>query len=366
MELRRNSENVAAVIDGDEFPASIEPIFLREAVRDYPLQGGKRLRSALLSWSCGALGGDPESARFAGAAIEIYHNWTLVHDDIIDDDDTRRNAPATHAKLANMAAKTCELPETDAKRFGRDFAILAGDIQQGWAAHTLLNSLDSGVSKEAVLYLSRLLHSEVTAPLISGEALDVEFSYPRATPPSLDDVERMLSLKTGALLKFCAVAGAVIAIDASTEGSKWRSKNFESIITDARVSALADFAVKAGTAFQLRDDWLGVFGDETELGKPICSDVAEGKTTVLLLETTAALKGSELERFQSFIGRKTLSKNDIREIRELTEQSGASAKVDNRANTLLSEAKKALEPIPTSKFKNLLLAWADFLVVRNH
>jgi geranylgeranyl diphosphate synthase type I len=365
-ELSTNSEKIVAVINDDPFPAHIEPTFLREAVRDYPLQGGKRLRSALLSWSCGALGGNPESARFAAAAVEIYHNWTLVHDDIIDDDATRRNTPTTHAKLADMAKNDRKIENDDAKRFGRDFAILAGDIQQGWAANMLLNSIDAGVHPKMTIFLSKLLHTSVTMQLISGEALDVEFSYPNSTSPTLQDVERMLSLKTGALLQYCAVAGAIIAIDTSPHGEIMRRKKVECILFDERVSALANFANKAGTAFQLRDDWLGIFGNEETLGKPICSDIAEGKPTILLMETLSALKGSDLKRFKSFIGRKKLSKSDICDICDLSKQSGAGEKVDQKAKTLLNEAKQSIAPLPASHYKDLLLTWADFLVNRNH
>ncbi|NOY75981.1 MAG: polyprenyl synthetase family protein [Kiritimatiellaeota bacterium] len=365
-ELSLNAEKVTAVIKNDAFPDKIEPDFLKEAVRDYPLQGGKRIRSALLSWSCGALGGNPVSARFAAAAVEIYHNWTLVHDDIIDDDPMRRNAPATHAKLAESLAGESNANTKTAKKFGRDFAILAGDIQQGWAAATLLKSMEAGISKEAVLLLSKLLHSEVTVPLISGEALDVEFSHPRPTPPTSEEVERMLSLKTGALLRFCAIAGAVIAIDTSPQGEELRKSNYDSILSDARVAALAEFAGTAGTAFQLRDDWLGVFGDEKTVGKPICSDISEAKPTILLLETISSLNGDELKSFRSFVGRKSLSLSEIDEIRRLTEKSGAADRVNKKALTLLDDAKTRLNAITASRFKNLLHRWVDFLIDRKY
>jgi geranylgeranyl diphosphate synthase type I len=175
----------------------------------------------------------------------------------------------------------------------------------------------------------------------------------------------MLHLKTGALLEFCAVAGAIIALDTTLPRTQDVRGRLRGILDDGRISAFANFAAKAGTAFQLRDDWLGVFGDEEALGKPICSDVAEGKPTILLLETLAGLDGEELARFKSFIGKKTLSGDDVRDIRALSELSGAGERVDARARTLLEEAKEALAPIPSSECKELLFSWADFLVDRN-
>ena len=363
IELERNSARIAEVIENDQFPAHIEPDFLLDAVRDYPTRGGKCLRSALLSWSCGALGGNPETARFAAAAVEIYHNWTLVHDDIIDDDDIRRNHPSTHAGLALRAESSRGLTDERKRLFGRDFAILAGDIQQAWAADMLLKSLDAGVSKEAVLLLSRRLHEHVTVPLISGEALDVSFSYSPESFPSCGDVERMLALKTGALLRYCAVAGSLIALESRRGAGE--GGTIEDSLSDPRLLALANFAEKAGTAFQLRDDWLGVFGDAERLGKPICSDIAEGKPTILFIETLDGLSSPELERFKTFFGRKHLSDDDIREIRDLTERSGAGEKVDARGRSLLSEAKGELHFLPASRFRELLSAFADFLVDRN-
>ena len=364
-ELADNSERVAALIEDDPFPSRIEPLFLRETVRDYPLRGGKRLRSALLSWACGALGGDPENAIHAAAAVEIYHNWTLVHDDIIDNDSLRRNAPSAHASLAEFAGKNRELSSDSAERFGRDFAILAGDIQQGWAVNMLLKSLEAGGSNEAVIFLAETLQC-LTASLISGEALDVDFAYRLDDPPSQERVRRMLELKTGALLEFCAIAGAVIAIDSTSEGRTRREKNYAGVREDPRLRALADFALYAGTAFQLRDDWLGVFGDETRLGKPVCSDVAEGKPTTLFLEAISSLSASDAERLKSFVGRSDFSEKDICEIRALIDSSSAAAKIQEEAEMLLDRSKQSISSIPESAYKRLLLAWADFLVERNY
>ena len=139
-ELKSNALRVSEIIRDDEFPLAVTPFFLRGAVMDYPLRGGKHLRSALLNWSCGLLGGNIETAKFAAAAVEIYHNWTLVHDDIIDNDIMRRNKPSTHVDLANFAEKCYQTDKDKSNKFGRDFAILTGDVQQGWAANMLMKS----------------------------------------------------------------------------------------------------------------------------------------------------------------------------------------------------------------------------------
>ena len=104
-ELDKISKLITQTIAEDTFPSGVSPECLASAVRAYPLHGGKRLRPALLMWSCGALGGFPDAAVYAATAVEIYHSWTLVHDDIIDEDNMRRGLNTSHIELAVHAKK---------------------------------------------------------------------------------------------------------------------------------------------------------------------------------------------------------------------------------------------------------------------
>ena len=361
-ELKNNADQITEIIRNDNFTDTITPTFLKDAVRDYPLRGGKHLRSALLSWSCGILGGNPESAQFAAAAVEIYHNWTLVHDDIIDNDLMRRNAPSEHIALANIAKS--EYPFADAQKFGRDFAILAGDIQQGWAVNMLLRSIEAGVSEKTVIYLVKKLQEHVNRDLISGEALDVEFSYKNIADIAKEHVEKMLYMKTGVLLEFAAVAGGVIALDENSSTHLSVAQLQQLIEKEPRLKKLANFASKAGIAFQLKDDWLGIFGSEEELGKPIASDIAEAKPTILLMETFERINDNEKEKLNSFIGRESFSEEDLCVIRNIIRSSGAEDAVIQRSEQLLSEAKASLEEFDDSMYKRNLNQWADFLITR--
>ena len=115
-QLRKIAESIDQLLAEDEFPFSIRPDYLAEAVRAYPVRGGKRLRPALLIWSCGLLGGDEAKALYPAAAVEVYHNWTLVHDDIIDRDDTRRGMPTAHVQLATELQKRFQLSGTGGPR----------------------------------------------------------------------------------------------------------------------------------------------------------------------------------------------------------------------------------------------------------
>jgi len=349
-ELKKNLKIIEGIIKNDTFPSELKPCFLRDAVIDYPLRGGKRLRSALLCWSCGLLGGEIKRAHYAAASVEIYHNWTLVHDDIIDDDDYRRGDYSTHIKLGKLAsAYTGDMKSQS--RFGRDFAILAGDIQHSWALNMLLRSGELGVSWRSIRVLLAELQTTVNRRLVSGEALDVEFGYRDWDDITIEEIEEMLTLKTGALLSYCAGAGAIIALDSDN-------------LSDRRVRAVSDFALKAGTAFQIRDDWLGIFADATMLGKPIGSDIIEGKPSILLKESFALLSKKDGELLKSFLNRDMLSTKDIETVKSLIRESGAEEKVSARAKNLIRDAKDLLSIFPDNKYKRLLFSFADYMLSR--
>ena len=128
-ELKSAAGSVDRIIAESTFPEAVKPAYLAEAMRAYPANGGKRLRPAIMLWSAAAAGGNMQDILPAAAGLEIFHNWTLVHDDIIDDDDVRRSCPTAHIALA----RAMDMPEERRKKFGCDMAILAGDLMQGWA-----------------------------------------------------------------------------------------------------------------------------------------------------------------------------------------------------------------------------------------
>lgn len=349
--LAEISREITQIIENDSFSTKIHPDFLKKAVLEYPCRGGKRLRPALLLWSCGLLNGDINSAKFAAAAVEIYHNWTLVHDDIIDDDDLRRGKPSVHSYLANFAENKYALNSEDSTDFGRNFAILAGDIQQGWAVHMLLRSLESGVDSELVTKLVNHLQELVNRRLISGEGLDVLYSCMKPAKISSGRIQDMISMKTGALLRFCAECGASIAL---------KSSNF----ADSEIKKLGDFAENAGIAFQLKDDWLGIFGDERKLGKPICSDIREGKNTILLAETLERANPSAKSRILELSARDKLSSSDIEEIKNIVHDCGAGAEILKKSGYFLEKAEKQLCHFKNNSYRKLMFELLNYLVER--
>lgn len=353
-ELANVAAKIAFLLEHDTYPNAITPDYLRDLVRDYPTRAGKRLRPALLLWSCGIAGGKIENAEFAAAAVEIYHNWTLVHDDIIDNDNMRRGLPTAHWKIAKFAKEKFGCSEKEALDFGRNMAILAGDIQHGWAMQMLLKSserLDSKLCSALAIKMQEL----VTRELISGEALDVEFALKNRKLPTLEEIEKMYYLKTGALLRFCAEAGAMIGT--------WNN-SMSSFDCDL-VSKLGLFAAKCGFAFQLKDDWLGIYGDANALGKPLGSDLVERKPTVILVKTLEKASEKQKKKMLSLMEQKEISLSDIETARKIISECGAETEVLSMSKQARGEAISILKNFQSSKYRDLLIDWADYILERN-
>ena len=340
-ELRRVGEQIGDFLKADPFPETVRPGVLGDAVRDYPGRGGKRLRPALVLWACELFGGDREQAIPAAAAVEIYHNWTLVHDDIIDRDELRRGKPSTHVTLRDHAANKLGVAPEQAQAFGESFAILAGDIQQGWAVERLASVADRGVDPALALSLVRAMQTKLNRELISGEALDVEFELLDPATVSEADVMGMINGKTGAIMEFALHCGAAIAKGAYEP----KSPDFV---------ALSRYAVNLAAAFQLQDDMLGVFGDEKVFGKPLCSDFQEAKPTLLYLEAVRHLPAERRSELDGFLRRPHYSESDIAALRALLTDCGAAGAVRDCIAALSANARASLQPLPDNLWRGLL------------
>lgn len=351
-ELDSISKLITQTIAEDTFPSGVSPECLASAVRAYPLHGGKRLRPALLMWSCGALGGFPDAAVYAATAVEIYHSWTLVHDDIIDEDNMRRGLNTSHIELAVHARKAYRKDKNVCTKFGRDFAILAGDIQQAWAVNMLLRSMEKGCAPELILKLVGILQTTVNRRLISGEAVDVEF--PMRPPESIrqEEVMKMISGKTSCLLQFAAQCGGAIALNSADFSAE-------------PLAALGCYAENLGIAFQLRDDYLGLFGDVKKFGKPLGSDFQEGKPTLLYLEAMHRLSEAGKKRLGELTGLEEYPQEIIDELRTMMRDCGAEDTLLRQTASFTEKAAGALSLLPENKYTELLAELLNYLLERN-
>ena len=241
---------------------SSQPQRLLEAMRYSLFNGGKRLRPVLTYASCLALGGKLAQADRAAAAVECIHAYSLVHDDLpaMDDDELRRGQPTCHIA------------------FDEATAILAGDALQPLAFEMI--SMDPSLAPEIRLQMVQTLaRASGDQGMVGGQALDIAAEGQRQT---LEQLQRMHSLKTGALIRAAVQLGA-LASNRSSEGDR---------------AALDAYACAIGLAFQVQDDILDIEGDTQTLGKPQGSDLAHDKSTypALLGLDGAKQKAAELHR----------------------------------------------------------------------
>ncbi|MBE6221773.1 MAG: polyprenyl synthetase family protein [Alistipes sp.] len=203
--------------------------------------GGKRIRPTLLLLACEAYGGNVQDALPAAAAVEMFHNFTLLHDDIMDNAEVRRGKPSVYAK------------------WGENVAILSGDAMMIYSYHLLQRVPESKLSRIMEIFTPMALQ------VCEGQQYDMDFE--NCAKVSVVEYMRMIELKTSVLLAGSAMIGAVLG-DASVEECR----------------KIYRYALELGLAFQLQDDLLDSYGTEEELGKKIGGDILEGKKTYLMLQ----------------------------------------------------------------------------------
>ncbi len=335
----------------ERFVERFRPAHIRDAVYSYLKSGGKSLRPAVAMLACGALGGDESTVLPVAAAIEVYHTWTLVHDDVIDRDDRRRGQPTVHREYARRAANEFGWGADDAEHYGMTIAMLAGDVQQSWAWSLLFEAhLERGVPAEIVLRLAQELASQVTPLLVEGEALDVQYSG-RARQLDEQRVLDMLWKKTGALYEFAGRAGAAIALN-----------DGDANLPEAK--AIARFGSLCGIAFQIQDDILGIIGDADQMGKPVGSDIREGKSTLLTLKALERADESQREQILRTLGDVAASADDIASLSALVCDLGVIRYAQEVSHRFVNEALAHLNLLPNNEYRRLLALWAEYLIAR--
>lgn len=350
-ELARRREQVYDYLLHSDYAAQFRPAHIRDAALSYLSMGGKSMRPAVLLLSCSAVGGDEGRAIPAAAGIEVYHTWTLVHDDIIDRDTRRRGAPTVHVAFAERGQAEFGFDAEEGAHYGTAIGILAGDVQQSWA-YMLFHDLwrRQGVAPELVLNLVEELATRVQLILVEGETLDIQFARRGLMDVTEAQVVDMLWKKTGVLYEFAGKAGATIGLGTA-----------ESPL----VGAIAAFCSKAGTAFQLQDDLLGVIGDERQTGKAVGADIREGKKTVIVLRALQNATDVQRAELLGILGRTDASEAQVTRAINLLRDLGGVDYTAQLAARYMAEAQAHLALVPESPYKDLLQQWAEYVVGRN-
>jgi octaprenyl-diphosphate synthase len=311
---------------------AIEPI---AEISSYLCEGGgKRLRPALLLLAAGAAGYRGPSAIRLGAVVEMIHSATLVHDDVIDGANTRRGRPSTNA------------------RWGNHMSVLAGD----WL---YMQSFEMALRERKFEILDILI--DLTQNMVEGELLQLT----RLGRIDLTEAEatELAYRKTACLFSGCARLGAVLG---------QQPKHVE--------EALAEYGRNAGLAFQLVDDLLDFTASPEQLGKPVLSDLKEGKVTLPLifaLEADGASRGIDGDgnghshAAGHRLVAKVLEERDFvsvrpEEIAKLVQQTGSLARAGKLAQDYVTRAKACLEELPDTEYRRALLAVPDFILERQN
>lgn len=350
-ELSKRGNLVKKYLLAHPFKKLFKPKDILDGALSYPVSMGKALRPSILLFSCGATGGKEKEAIPAAAAVEIYHTWTLVHDDIIDNDDLRRGKPTVHQQFYKVAKKRGYL-EKDAKNYGKNIAILVGDIQHAWSV-SLFMDLYSKYNFDPALVLKIIgeLEKTVSPTLIEGETLDIQYEKKGIQELTKGQIIDMSAKKTGELYSYSAKVGAMIGL---------REKNENHPL----VSAISRFCFNCGVAFQLQDDILGLIAAEEKLGKPIGSDIREGKRTTIVWYAYKNANKKEKKQIINLIGNKKANAKEIREATNLLICLNGVKETSDLALSYVKKAKNYLKVIPDSSYKKLLEAWADFMIKR--
>lgn len=351
--LRQRRALVYDYLDSWPGAAEFKPVDIHDALFSYVRRRGKGLRPLVLLLACGAVGGDEARALPAAAAVEVFHTWTLVHDDIIDRDDKRRGSPTVHAFYAAQSKEAHGLSETVASHYGTAVAILAGDLQQSWSYALLCDLAARGVAPALVLELVNRMARWLTPELMEGEMLDVQYSLVPDGTLNETGVLEMLSKKTSTLLKYAAWAGARIGLDGRPDSAGLAEK-------------LGEMAYLCGTAFQMHDDLLGLSADEAKLGKPVGADLREGKRTLVVFKALAMASPAERDQLMSVLGNRSASASDVRNATQIIHVCGAYEQVQRLADEYINHALKLIDALPETFYRGLLAAWATYLLAREH
>ena len=324
--LVKNAEPVDEFIEN--ILASRNPENLYQASRYLISAGGKRLRPYLTIKSCEAVGGLTKYAVPFAASLEILHNFTLVHDDVMDNDELRRGKPTVH------------------KEFGAPMAILAGDLLFAKVYQSVLDHAPAHMSSdEVVAALGKMTDSIIL--LCEGQALDV--SFPQAMDVTEKDYLFMIGGKTSSLFMACAEVGALAG------GA-----------TKTQITALGKFAWDAGLAFQIVDDILGITANEVKLGKPVGSDIREGKKTLIMIHALANANEEQTSVLKRAVGVENASKEDIEVVVKTLEEIGSIKYAKDEAENYASSAFESIKVIPNGPSKQDLIDLVNYFVQREY
>ena len=287
----------------NSFPLPKKPEYLYGPIK-YSLKGkGKRFRPILVHLSGRKYKVDPDDIMKVSLAVELLHCFTLIHDDIMDSDLTRRNMPTLH------------------KRYDISAAILAGD-----GIFTISQLILNGIESKPTQFL--MLYNQMVLEICVGQALDKDYEGKEYI--TLDDYISMVEKKTGALLAACCYLPAILAGE-----------------TEDTIKILRKAGEKLGVAFQIQDDLFEIFGDEARMGKSLGSDILSNKNTAIAIESRKQFKSDWNKIVKEFDG------ENLDLIRNFLEVNKIKNKIEDIAENHFSSAYDSLTKLGFDKYSEL-------------
>ncbi len=284
-------------------------------LKNYIINGGKRLRPISLVMSYKGLGGRNESIYRPAISVELLHNASLVHDDIIDHDLIRRGQPSFHAFYEDWFKENIK-KFSGQSDFGLAMGILGGDLLIDLGQKAILNSNFEQKTEAIMYYLTAFKE------LVDGVLFE---SYLQGLPlekVTENDYLEMIKGKTGALFEKSILMGEILA----DKDEKFKPE-------------LSEFSILLGQSFQIRDDILGIFGEPKKTGKSTEGDIKEGKKTLL------AIYGNKNSKIADLYGKSDITSEEIQTIKQLLQESGALEKSKEKALNLSKRAAEILKNI---------------------
>ncbi|MBX7076334.1 MAG: polyprenyl synthetase family protein [Methanobacteriaceae archaeon] len=320
-------ENSQVILDSiNDNLSIIEPEGLSEASIYLTKAGGKMLRPSLTLITSEAVGGNKGSTVQTAAAIELIHTFSLIHDDIMDKDDMRRGKPSVH------------------KVWGEPIAILAGDTLFSKAFEMIITSKGDDLTSEQINKTLAAV-ADSCVKICEGQASDMSFEGDFSVKE--DAYMDMIFKKTGALIAGATKSGAIMG------GADEKT-----------IDSMYEYGKLIGLAFQIQDDYLDVISDEESLGKPIGSDIAKGKMTLMVVKALSEANEVDSERLVEILKNPNSSQDEVDEAIEIFNKYGSIQYAHDVAQLNVNKAKELLEILPDSEAKTSLSLIADFVLSR--